>query len=464
MTGIERLRKLSEDIGYKSLWSALMYGREDDWDCKEYDGKTLDGTLTAIADQIERESDVETVRSDAMRAWEWVREHGGVDELTRMFQDADNRRVELCGALGIDLDKGWSEAMAAMRLRLMPEGCDWEFLKLHMSNLRGFMLDVMDRLGVDKSDSDAPEIAFDVLDRRIMPEGMEWPRYESGEPVRIGDDFMGKDGKTYTAKQVQFIGKCFSLYDFCDRKPQFSGFYGEPVRRPAVPAGDGEPLEVGQTVYNVEDGTEYKVCKMGLPRVIVEYWCEGIAAHSSIIPSLLTHKRPVLDADGNRIEPAMDVWWVCEGDGRGVHAEKLHVESIGEDGLVTCDPFNGGTWVELEPSELYVKKPALDADGVLCREGDEVWEVRSHRRREIVGTHYLDYETGEPLILCDGDDAIPIPATCVTHAKPEPSDSWESIEEDARGLDSGVDRELFTHTHEDIVSRCRALAERERGE
>lgn len=47
---------------------------------------------------------------------------------------------------------------------------------------------------------------------------------------------------------------------------------------------------------------------------------------------------------------------------------------------------------------------------------------------------------------------------------PEPVDTWERIEEDARGLDSGVDRELFTHTHEDIVRRCRALAERERGE
>ena len=55
----------------------------------------------------------------------WVRDHGGLEEVRRMFQDADSRRVELCAALDIDLDKGWSEAMAAMRIRLMPEGCEW---------------------------------------------------------------------------------------------------------------------------------------------------------------------------------------------------------------------------------------------------------------------------------------------------------------------------------------------------
>ena len=111
----------------------------------------------------------------------------------------------------------------------------------------------------------------------------------------------------------------------------------------------------------------------------------------------------------------------------------------------------------------------LDADGVLCREGDEVWEVRSHRRREIVGTHYRDYETGEPLILCDDDDAIPIPATCVTHTKPE-IDTWERIEKDAEknpfDYCSDVGHRLDTcenseaYKARDIVRRAKKLAER----
>lgn len=267
---------------------------------------------------------------------------------------------------------------------------------------------------------------MEAMRPRLMPEGMEWPCFDDGEPVRIGDEYAD----TFGANTV-------SIIEFGD---------GYSAINPNTPGG-------------------YVVGKF-----------EG--AHGRYVP------RPapkVLDADGVEIREKRDAWWICEGDERGVHAERLRVETIGPNGLIECSPYNGGTWVYLEPSELYVNKPVLaadgkplevgqmvydkdtgdrfevsgfsdgyvmctdidacesdleilpsqltherpvlDADGVLCREGDEVWEVRSHRRREIVGTHYRDYETGEPLILCDGDDAIPIPATCVTHTKPEPPDT-----------------------------------------
>ena len=71
-------------------------------------------------------------------ALRWVRGHGGLDEVRRDFQDAYNRRSELCAALGIGLDTGWSDAMAE-------------------------------------------------LDSHLMPEGIEWPRFEDGEPVKLGD-------------------------------------------------------------------------------------------------------------------------------------------------------------------------------------------------------------------------------------------------------------------------------------
>ena len=58
-------------------------------------------------------------------ALRWVRGHGGLDEVRRDFQDAYNRRTELCAALGIDLDTGWSDAMAELDRRLMPEGYEW---------------------------------------------------------------------------------------------------------------------------------------------------------------------------------------------------------------------------------------------------------------------------------------------------------------------------------------------------
>ena len=155
MTGIERLRGIGTDYVEHS-WSEA--------------GKSRGMLMLDIADQIEREhegdltqyhvpwSKVQDVMLDMERhilghegmedspvaCWArelrdalggderdhtdereiiaWVRDHGGLEMVRRMFRDADSRRVELCGALGIDLDKGRSEAMAAMRLRLMPEG------------------------------------------------------------------------------------------------------------------------------------------------------------------------------------------------------------------------------------------------------------------------------------------------------------------------------------------------------
>lgn len=384
MTGIERLRKLSNDMLSLSLWVRFTTGTEKDWDCYQGDGRTVNNELLSIADQIERESDVETVRSDAMRAWEWVREHGGLDAVRRALQDAENQRAELCSALGIDAETGWSDAMAEMRQRLIPEGC-------------------------------------------------EWPRYESGEPVRIGSVAEFGSDDSMTVMGVELTDGGFVLHGRnggIERPCQVGYKLGVRVRRPSVLAADGEPLEVGQTVYNVEDGAEYKVCKMGLPRVTVEYWCEGIAAHSSIIPSLLTHQRPVMDADGVPIK-AGDTVYLLPGE----WCDKF-----------PCHGFHGG-----EELEVFADGEASHVPGgVQCREKE--------KRLGFRGTCY------------------PKPSQ-LTHTKPE-IDSWERIDEDAgkdrcsyfgaKYQDCGRCTQLATSCSiskcRDLVRRCRALAERERGE
>lgn len=117
-----------------------------------------------------------------------------------------------------------------------------------------------------------------------------------------------------------------------------------------------------------------------------------------------------------------------------------------------------GARIELKPSPNYLTRHhhALDAYCVPIREGDTVYDKDTGDRFEVDGFSYdcvvcTDVDTGE--------SDIEIVPSQLTHTKTK-IDSWERIEEDARGLDSGVDRELFTHTHEDIVRRCRALAER----
>lgn len=88
MTGIERLRDIVDDGPYSGGMIHISVQK-----------------LREICEQIEREVGVETVKSEAIRA-------------------EGNRRVELCAALGIDTDTGWSDAMAEMVKRLMPEGME----------------------------------------------------------------------------------------------------------------------------------------------------------------------------------------------------------------------------------------------------------------------------------------------------------------------------------------------------
>lgn len=109
---------------------------------------------------------------------------------------------------------------------------------------------------------------------RLMPEGMEWPRFEDGEPVRPGDRLLDKGGDWF--KAVSFVFTCdwwsvrgYQTEGFGDlndktRRKLEGMAYGTCVKRPApkVLAADGEPLEAGQTVY-LPDGMPVHVTAIG---------------------------------------------------------------------------------------------------------------------------------------------------------------------------------------------------------
>lgn len=236
MTGIERLSRLDrENEELRDMLNQVAWHLGLGDEVHYYSGDNYAACQSRVLDAVDglagRESDVETVRADAMEAWEWVREHGGLSHVKDIYHDL-RAVVE---RLGIE----WSESelhvlMDTLDRRLMPEGCDWEFLRLHMSNLRGFMLDVMDRLGVDKSDSDAPEIVFDALDRRLMPEGVEWPRYDTGEPVRIGGTIADELGHAHEVESVEIFDDAEALHWSPSEPEEFVWLvHGARVRRPA---------------------------------------------------------------------------------------------------------------------------------------------------------------------------------------------------------------------------------------
>lgn len=239
----------------------------------------------------------------------------------------------------------------------------------------------------DKQLHEATDEAVDAVRTRLMPEGMEWPRYEDGETFIPGDD-----------RSVEFfVDGIFSVWINDDH--QHLG-PGERVKRPQVLAADGEPLERG-----------------------------------------------------------LDAWWICEGDDRGIHAERLRVERIGEDGLVECSPYSGGTWVELDPGELYAERPVPDADGVPIKAGYVLHHISG------LGNGVTVRQVMPPGCFEDTEFKRHI-ATEYTHIRPE-RDSWERVEDDAtkqpyaycveRGLDDDAlpTNEKFGR---DLVRRCKALA------
>ena len=92
------------------------------------------------------------------------------------------------------------------------------------------------------------ELARDY-EKGLMPEGVKWPRYESGELVEFGDDVIGHfSSDAIKVRSVEFMSGKTYLREGCKTDRAVLVYTGVRVRRPAVPAGYGEPLEVEQLV------------------------------------------------------------------------------------------------------------------------------------------------------------------------------------------------------------------------
>lgn len=133
---------------------------------------------------------------------------------------------------------------------------------------------------------------------RALPEGMEWPRFEDGELVRIGDE-VEFEGKTMRVCEVALYADSWALW--CDREDmsgRLHGSYCERVVRPApeVLDADGMPIKVGDTVYFVDgDARPLTVERIdangGEPAVDLVYAGKILRWHSAN-PEKLTHERP----------------------------------------------------------------------------------------------------------------------------------------------------------------------------
>lgn len=141
-------------------------------------------------------------------------------------------------------------------------------------------------------------IADRIDAERALPEGMEWPRFEDGGLVRIGDE-LEFEGKTMLVCDATFYADSWALW--CDREDmsgRLYGKYGERVKRPApeVLDADGVPIKVGDTVYFVDGDARALTVECidangGEPAVDLVYAGQILRWHSAN-PEKLTHERP----------------------------------------------------------------------------------------------------------------------------------------------------------------------------
>lgn len=141
-------------------------------------------------------------------------------------------------------------------------------------------------------------IADRIDAERALPDGMEWPRFEDGGLVRIGDE-VEFEGKTMRVCEVALYADSWALWCDCeDMSGRLHGSYGERVERPApkVLDADGVQIKVGDTVYFVDgDARPLTVERIdvngGEPAVDLVYAGQILRWHS-VNPEKLTHERP----------------------------------------------------------------------------------------------------------------------------------------------------------------------------
>ena len=459
MTGIERLRALA----YKKNFLEPAEARE----------------LDAIADQIERE---QGGRVSRMRVLSVVTEmerhvlgHEGMEDSpvarwARELRDAlggekhdpaadvsmsayDLLPEEDRDAIAWVRERGGLERVKAQRREFMPRSA-YERKKVgfldHIAECeralgrRRETISELNRRVCDLTRENAE------LRKRAMPEGMCWPVFEDGEPVRIGDFVSDVE-----VRSVVFRDGGILLSD-CTSVPGWGTWrsYKEPIKRPApkVLDADGVEIRVGDTVYQM--GCKYRVSHLhganGKVRIVYENsgrWVD---------PKTLTHRAPVLAADGKPLRVGDTVWPKYPSADRNAQVKCAEVVGIqakyGRVDVRTVYATGLSFLEQVDADRLTHRAPVLAADGKPLRVGDTVWDTNGDEL--VIGA----LEDGGHTVTCryvDVGDAIPAHGmwspSDLTHERPE---SWERIEEDARSCTCVMEAI-------DLVRRARALSERD---
>ena len=298
----------------------------------------------------------------------------------------------------------------------MDENGKYTLLRMELGKMLGY--DLIGLLGA------SDEELVEKVGKRLMPEGMEWPRFETGEPVRFGDVVSDGDetGRVY---YVTFDTVNPVIIGFTDETPdQDSGTWlevsvndGERVKRtaPKVLDADGVEIRVGDTVY-----------------LLPGEWCD---------------KLPLYRCNGWDEMEVINIAPVHNSD-------RIECKTLAK--AIVCYP---------QPSQLTHRAPVLAADGRPLREGETVWRVKNGD-----GPYHVQ-EIRDGVSVCVEETSCEFMPRELTHERPV-ADTWERIEDDvmmdatdycdAHGIEPKYPNHRGKAKCEDLVRRCKALEERER--
>ena len=356
----------------------------------------------------------------------WVREHGGIEHVRSQWGYLRGR-ANHAGHVDRQLAKRQrqiDESHAALRRRngriaelernLSKSVSGQLKADAALYELQRGVRDQCMAFGVDISECDtASDMLHDMnesLSKRLMPEGMVWPRID-GKPVVIGERLVGygsgDDGYEVVGVRPTCGWVLTKSYDHITRDggSVILEWDASKCHRPApkVLDADGAEIRVGDTVWHVETGEQCNVVEVDSRSVSVDFLVDGDGTKhtGSVLPVNLTHRAPVLAADGKPLREGETVY---------------HTKS----------------WMDKEPRVIERLEPLGDEARVWFSNGNYEW------------------------------------SGSLTHERP---DSWELITEDIASpycadycIKYGVDHSSMSFEYAkacDIVRRAKALAERD---
>ena len=243
-------------------------------------------------------------------AIEWVREHGGLESVKAHWEGCVpaswlekaksryERKRDNLKAHAWELERKCGERRERIRELSGKAAKQSDEIRV----MRDVIAETCARLGVEGTGStvDDAQVIWREISRRLMPEGMEWPK-ACGAKIRVSDTVRinGFDEEyTVVGFDIDRIGR---LRVKCESLGGMSTSYLFPEQitvvarpEPKVPGADGNEIRVGEMVYSTETGVEFTVISIDPASrdVHVRWGYDFEEKTGTIAAELLTHERP----------------------------------------------------------------------------------------------------------------------------------------------------------------------------